>query len=233
MKYLHRYLNLVFSTDLLAPLALVVFYVIFLIIIKGVVPSSEEIIANAQSLYSRYGYELIFFGALFESLVLVNLLAPGSLAIGLGAVFARVGVLDLTTAVLSAILGAVLAVIIDYYLGYFGFSKVLTRFGLGKILLNAKQRLEKDPIKSFSLGFIHPNVGAIVSLAAGASKIKFKYFLGLATVSTAAWLSFWGILIYILGEVFLKILTKYFPLLAILFICIWVLSILYSKRRKV
>jgi membrane protein DedA with SNARE-associated domain len=231
-KQLHRHFHLVFSTDLIAPLALIFLYIVVLIIIRGVAPTSTEIIEHAQALYSRYGYELIFFGAAFEGLVLVNFLAPGSLTVGLGAVFASTGTLDLTTAVFAAILGVLIAYIIDYFLGLFGFSKVIERLGYSKILEETRIKLENDPVEVFSVGFIHPNIGAVISLAAGASRIKFWKFLGLAAVSTAAWMSFWGILIYILGEIFLRVFTRFFPLILVLVFSVWILSILYGRRKS-
>jgi membrane protein DedA with SNARE-associated domain len=230
MKHLHRYVNHIFSTDLIAPLLFIVFYIVFLIVIKNVAPSSEEIIAHAQSLYARYGYELIFAGAAAEGLILVNFLAPGSLTVGLGAIFSKTGTLDLTLAIFFAFCGAMSAYLVDYLLGYFGFSKIIYKLGYGQILDAARKKLEVDPIQSFSFGFIHPNIGAMVALAAGASKLKFGRFLGLSALSSAGWVTFWGLLIYVLGDIFLKIFSKYFLLIVIVILAFWVLSILYNKR---
>ncbi len=231
MKYIRRYFGLIISTDLIAPLCLIIFYIIFIIFLRNVLPSSQEIIVHAQALYARYGYELIFFGAVAEGLILINLLAPGSLTIGLGAVFARAGVLNLPTAILVAFLGAMIAYIIDYALGYFGFSKMLNRFGLEKVLKSTNTKLEKNPVQAFSLSFIHPNIGCMVSLAAGVAKMKFWRFLILSAAATIAWCIFWGILIYALGDIFLKIVTKYLITIIVFGIIIWILSMVYNKRK--
>jgi membrane-associated protein len=232
MKTLKSHLHLAFSTDLIAPLALILLYIGFLIFLKGSLPPTEEIIQHAESLYARYGYEVIFLGSILEALVLVNLIAPGSLAVGLGAVFARTGQLDLIIAVFSAFLGVMLAYIVNFFLGYFGFGGLISKVGYKHLLEGTKKEIEKDKIKTFGIGFIHPNVGALVSLAAGSAKMKFASFFYLAALSSIAWISFWAILIYSLGEVVLRLLTRFFPLIILLILSAWILSILYSRREK-
>ena len=70
-------------------------YALFLIILRQILPPQDELVIHLSGLYSRFGYEMIFIGAFLESLVLINFLVPGVVAIGLGAVFARVGELNL------------------------------------------------------------------------------------------------------------------------------------------
>lgn len=219
------------STELIVPALLIAFYITFLLLLKGTIPSSEELIAHLGSLYGRFGYEVIFIGATLEALLLVNLFVPGSVAVAFGAIFARSGQVDLTYAVIAAALGAIFGFIIDFAVGYFGFGVFIKRLGYGNIIEKAKNQIKKYGVKTFILGFIHPNIGSFVALASGALKMNFLTFLTLSSLSTLAWVSFWGLLVFALGEVFLIILTKYIWVLILLVLSVWILSTLYGKAK--
>jgi len=175
---------------------------------------------------------MIFIGAFLESLVLINFLVPGVVAIGLGAVFARVGELNLGYGILAATAGCVLGYIIDYGVGSLGIGEILKRVSSQKFLNDTKRKVEKYALISFVLGFIHPNTGAFMSVAVGASKITFKTFFVLATLSTLVWMSLWGILIFAFGELFLIILTKYVFAITVFLISAWLLVLILKKKDK-
>lgn len=227
-----KILRLDLSTELIVPIVLISLYVGFLIALRGTIPTSAELIAHLSSLYERFGYEVIFIGAALEALVLVNLFVPGTVAVAFGAIFARSGEVNLTLAVLAGTSGAIFGFIIDFLLGYFGFGKLIKRLGYGSFIEKAKNQLEKYGVKTFMLGFIHPNIGSFISFAAGAIKLNFLWFLILAGLSTLAWVSFWGILVFAIGEVFLIILTKYIWILIFLVLSVWILSTIYGKTKK-
>lgn len=226
-----KILRLDLSTELFVPVILIVLYIIFLISLRGSIPSSEELISHLASLYERFGYEVIFIGAALEALVVVNLFVPGSVAVAFGAVFARSGQVDLTLAVLAGTFGAMVGFIIDFLLGYLGFGRIIKRLGYGNLIGKARIQIEKYRVKTFILGFIHPNIGSFISLAAGTLKIGLARFLVLSSLSTLAWVSLWGILVFALGEVFLIILTKYVWVVILLVLSVWILSSLYGKTK--
>lgn len=213
---------------------LVVFYVGFLILVRRSFPTSEELLSSVSSFYGNWGYEIVFIASLVEALILINLFVPGTVAVGLGAVFARVGELDLTIGIILAVFGALLGYILDYCLGFFGLSKVIESLGFKRSLEKSIRFLQISSIRSFSLAFIHPNIGAIASFAAGSLKMNFTKFLTLSSLSTIAWYSLWGILGFALGEVFLKVLTKYAFVLLIFILSVWILAIVYGRlgRRR-
>ena len=212
------------TTELLVPVLLIALYVAFLVALRGVLPEPEELISTLSSLYARFGYEIIFIGAMLEALVLVNFFLPGITALALGAVFARAGQLDLTFAVLVASMGAILGYLVDFILGYYGFGRIIKRMGYLNPNGRIYQQLERNRIRSSILGFIHPNLGSFLALTAGTLKLNFFKFFFLASISTLAWVTIWGILVFALGEIFLTILTKYFILILLLVISIWILG---------
>jgi len=226
-----KVLRIELSSELIAPITILLIYIALLIFLRGSMPTSEEIFANLTNLYRRFGYEVVFLGALLEALLLVNLIVPGLIIVAFGAIFARAGEIDLTTLVVVAVVGAVLGYIIDFLLGYFGFGKIIKKIGYGKILTQAKSQLEKSLVPTFALGFIQPNIGSFIALAAGALKINFRTFMLLTTLSTVAWASFWAVLIFALGEVFLIILTKYIWIVVLFALSVWLLTTLYSSKK--
>ncbi len=227
-----RLLRRIFSISIIEPIALILVYVGFLYLMDGVMPDSERLIEHLESLYQRYGYEIIFLGAILESLVVVNILAPGMVALAFGGVFARTGQLDLSMAILAAVAGALAGYVIDFFLGYFGFSKVIGRLAGLDTLDRIKTQVNKADLKIFSLGFFHPNLGSIIALAAGTVEMKFAKFLSLASVSTLVWFCLWGILVYTLGDIVLVILTKYLPAITIIFTSVWLGIFLYGRRKR-
>lgn len=195
-------------------------------------PPQDELIVHLSGLYERYGYEMIFIGAFFESLVLINFLVPGVVTIGLGAVFARVGDLNLGYGILAATAGCMLGYVIDYVIGSLGIGEILKRVSNKKTLDETKKSVEKYALKSFILGFIHPNIGAFVSIAVGASKVTFKTFFILVTLSTLFWMSLWGLLIFTFGKLFLVVLTKYIFAISIFLGAVWILVLLFRKSMR-
>lgn len=214
------------------PTLCIIIYVVFLILIKRSYPTSEEFLNNISSFYGRFGYEIIFLGSMLEALILINLFVPGVVALGLGAVFARAGELDLTVGIILAVSGALLGYVLDFALGFFGFFEIVKELGWNKALEKVRVELQKSTVRSFSLGFIHPNIGAIVSVASGTLRMNFVKFLSLSFLSTLAWYSLWGILGFALGEVFLTLFTKYAFIIMFFILSVWVLTILYGRWSR-
>lgn len=216
--------------SLILPIAVISLYLAFLIIVRESLPSSKDLVSYLSSIYGRYGYEIVFLGSLLEAVVLVNFFVPGAAAMGLGAVFARSGQLDLTVAILTATGGAIIGYTLDFALGFWGFSALLEKTAFGKDISKLRQNLERSRLRTLSLSFIHPNIGSFGSLAAGTLKMHFVKFLPLSAFSTVFWYSLWGILVFVLGEIFLIVLTRYAFVLILLAVSFWILRVLFTKK---
>jgi len=232
MGRLKKILELFFSSALIAPLVLITVYLGVLFLIKGTTLTPDQVISHFASLYSRYGYEIIFAGALMEALVVINFFVPGITIVVLGAVFARSGQVHLTYGILAAAVGSIVGFMIDFALGYFGFYHIVNRLGYGLALTKAKGQIDKSAVRTFALGFIHPDIGSFIATAAGILRMNFVNFLVLTTFSTLAWVSFWGLLVFAFGRVFLTILTKYTLVLVILVFSVWVLLTIYENSKE-
>lgn len=225
-----RFVKAIIKNDLILPITLLATYIVFLIIARGVVPTSEELIAVFADLYLKYGYEIIFVSALLEGLVLVNLFVPGMVALALGAVFARTGQTDLTLVILVASLGIILGYIIDFLMGFFGFGDTLKKIGYGGFLNTSKEKLMKFGNRGLIIGFFHSNVGSFLAFAAGMMRFNFVNFLIIAIASTLIWATLWGIAAYYFGDVFLYLIKKYSFLLVLLVFAFFVIAGYWKYR---
>ena len=217
---------------LIIPAFLVGLYLFLFFIVDGIIPGPKVLVEQLSSLYGSYGYEIVFISAILEATVVINMFFPGIFAIAFAAVFARSGQIDLSIAVILAAVGAMIGFLIDYTLGYFGFGRLIDKLGERGLLKKVKNHLHVSYFKTFGLGYFHPNVGSVVSLAAGALKIKVLNFIVLSTFSTIGWLSLWGILAFAMGDLFTTIVVEYFYVLVLLIFSVWVLILFHEYNRK-
>ncbi len=230
-------LKRIVSDEVFLPVLILVIYLLFLFFIRGSLPPTPEIIRSLAHLYQQHGYQIIFAASVLEALLLVNMFVPGGVVIATGAVFAKSGSLELPGVILAASLGLIVGYILDYGLGYFGFSKVLIGLGYGKFLDQTKQKLITSGSKALIFGFIYSTVGSFLAMTAGIIRMNFGQFLLVSTISTLFWVTVAGISVYLLGEVFITIITKYSFLLILLLILGFLLSkithLLKIKFKKV
>src|SRR5437588_11329253 len=92
----------------------------------------NEWIERLGEFYNDYGYLTVFLGTLGENTALLGLLLPGNSLALLGAVYARLGTLNLGWVILLATLGTILGYHIDYFLGRFVLARVATRWSTRK-----------------------------------------------------------------------------------------------------
>lgn len=229
---IRRFTQMVIGSDIILPAFLLIAYAVFLFFIRGILPTSEELVNLFSKYYATYGYEILFVAALLESLVLINLFAPGQVALALGIVFARTGETELPLVMLAVISGIVIGFTVDYLVGYYGFSDLLKRFGQGGVFDKAKQELKKNGGRSIFISFINPNLGAYMSLAAGASRLEITMFGLISLFSICFWVISWSLLIYALGDMVLVIIKKYTLLLSMIFIGILIVSLTYKKSQS-
>lgn len=227
-----RFVEIIIGSDLILPVILLLAYAAFLFFIRGILPTSEELLNLFSLYYARFGYEILFVAALLESLVLINIFAPGQVALALGIVFARTGETHLPLVMLAVAAGVVVGYTIDYLVGYYGFGDILNKFGQEGVFKKAKDELKKNGGRSIFIAFINPNLGSYISLAAGATKLEITMYLAIALFSIIFWVISWSLLIYSLGDIVLILIKKYSLLLSLIFIGILIASFAGSIRKK-
>jgi len=203
-------------------------YTAILFVIRSHIPDAPLIIQKIKRIYGQYGYDLIFLGALLEGTFIVGFYVPGSFIILLGSALARTGVVSFPLVVLFGTLGLTLGYTINYFLGRYGWYRILAGFGFTKQLQTAQVKLLEYQDKALFLGYIMPSTGSFLSTAAGALKLPFKKFILKTLVVQAFWSLILGGLAYIFGMAFIQIFLQYFGFV----VFVWVLLYFLKRLRK-
>src|SRR2546430_10219829 len=83
--------------------------------------------------YNQYGYLTVFLGTLGENTAFLGLVLPGNSLALLGAMYARLGTLNLGWVIVLATLGTVLGYHVDYLLGRFVLAGVANRWSVSRL----------------------------------------------------------------------------------------------------
>lgn len=230
-NWLMRFLKLLLSLDILIPVFGLVIYLSVFFVFRGTLPSGQELVADFGAIYAKFGYKIIFLAALLETLIFINFLVPGQLAMVLGIVFAKTGYINLQLVIVTIIAGALCGYLIDYLIGYFSFYNAFKKTEYVKYLKKAQIQITKLGVRALFLGFIHATVGSFTSVAAGTLNLNLFKFSLVALIATTFWTCLWGALIYSFGDLFISLLTKYLIFLLAAFIIFMIsLKVINLKR---
>ena len=182
-------------------------------------PSPEETYASIVQFFTIYGTPVIAISALIEGIVLVNFYFPGSAVILIGVATARGD--PLRAAYLIAVVSGAffVAAQLNYCLGLFGFRKAVLKLGGKAWLARTEKWYAQYGAKVIPLTFIHPNVGAFMSVACGNARFKFVHFAILTFFSIIVWNSFWGVFAYLFPKEVANVATQ--PMLLLSGFLLW------------
>ncbi len=169
-------------------------------------PTFDETIAYAKSMYQVHGYLVVFIAALLEGTLFLNWYLPGSVVIIVGTVFAIDGGQSVLITAMLVCLGLFITSIVNYLLGKYGWYKILLRFGLGAEIDKIQRRIEKYGLLIMIISYAHPHTGSLVSTSAGILRMKAKTFILYTAVSYVIWACVWTTVAYAVGPQFLEIL---------------------------
>jgi len=180
-----------------------------------------------------YGYIIIFIFLFFG---IVGIPAPEeSLLFFLGILILH-NQLSFLLTVLFSVLGAFIGMLTAYTCGKFLGNSFISKFG--KYVGITDQRLEKvkgrytiNVHKSIIFGFYMPGIRQINPYFAGITKIPFLKFVLLSLVGSIVWTVPFILGGYYLGKVF-NINPKYVPYLGVLFLFIFLISVLINYIKK-
>lgn len=171
-------------------------------------PNSSEISQSFINVYKEYGLVIIFIAAFLEALFVISMYLPASLVIVLSAfafgfdtrILFQIGILSL--------LGFTLANVVNFYLGKYGYYKILLKLGGKKSILKVQRDFQKHSFKTIFLTAFHPNFLAITMISAGITKSNLFRVLLQSMVSLVFWITTWMVLITILLKDSLGSLTE-------------------------
>jgi membrane protein DedA with SNARE-associated domain len=199
-----------FSWLQILPFFVIVGYIVAIFLIKGRLPTPEDLINTIREWYMLYGNYLVFIAALLEATFLLGLYVPGSTVILFGAALSKSGAIGLPGVLILADVGLILGYTLNYFLGKYGWYHVLSKFGLEGGIQEAKEKIHKYGKGAFFVGYIFPNSGAFLSTAAGVMKVPFWQFFLYSVLSQTFWIVVWGSVAYFLGSFFVDLFMKYF-----------------------
>lgn len=191
-------------------------------------PPEEELIGIARTYFEKYGLWILLLSAIIEGTVLVGWYYPGSLVIFLGVILAGTNIPLVIQAVLTISLGLLIAYVANFFLGKHGWYKLLMKFGLKDALEDAKERVARYGLPAIFMSYWQPNLAALVATSAGILDFSFKKFMAYSISAVLLWNTFWGILVYFIGEGVLHLVGLRFILLVIF---AWLIYRIYKEKK--
>ncbi|MBT3864735.1 DedA family protein [Candidatus Peregrinibacteria bacterium] len=216
------------------PIGILLFLGVFLAIWHLVgLPSFTEILEYSKNAYEVHGYWVVFLAALAEGTLLLNWYLPGSVVMVMGTVFAIDGSQSVFLTVVLINSGLFIMSVVNYWLGKYGWYKLLLKFGLRKEVEKVKGRILKHGVKYIMIGYFHPHIASLIATSAGILHMKFRRFLFYTVVAYVFWTSLWVAVTYVGGEQFLA-LVNFQNLL--LLVGLWIVGMgvqyLWKMRQK-
>lgn len=137
---------------------------------------------GALEALATYGYPLLFLAAAAEHTFILGLLVPGDVIVLLGGALAARGLLSLELCFLFVLLGVLVGLNISYFIGLYGGTPLLARwgfrFGLTEVRIDAvKAYFQRHGAKTVFLSSFIAGFKNLVPAIAGASRMSFpRYF---------------------------------------------------------
>jgi membrane protein DedA with SNARE-associated domain len=170
--------------------------------------SLDEWLKLSGEFYDQYGYLAVLLGTLGENTALLGLLLPGNSLVLLGAVYARLGTLNLGWVILLASLGTLLGYHIDYLLGRFVLTHVASGWSTSRLgrrirlagrLRLARRLIAKHGGKAILMSHFIGHLRSFVALSTGMTRMKYLRFLGYELVAAVLWNTAFCLLGYLLA----------------------------------
>ncbi len=194
-------------------------------------PKDDELIEIIRNWFNQYGLWIVLVSAIIEGVLLVGWYYPGSLVIFLGVIFAGKDIPQVIITISFVTIGLLVAYILNYAIGRYGWYKLLLKFGIKAPVENAKRRLTKYGLKGIYGSYWQPNLAALTSTAAGILHFPFKKFLKYSLIATIIWNVFWGSLVYFLGESALNLVANIY--IVFIGIGVWIAIRLIRKPKSI
>ena len=211
------------------PLAiLVAFLVLYAVWIALDLPPEETIIEIARGYLDRYGVVIVLIAAYLEGLLLIGWYFPGTLVIIFALIVAGQDVARVAQVAALAGSGLVAAYVTNFFIGKYGWYRMLLAFGLREPLDKAKVRLTKYGLSAILTTYWQANLASVISTAAGILQFPASRFIAYSIAAEAFWVTFWSTLIFFLGRAALSLAGFRIILLMIV---IWIALRLIFRRR--
>lgn len=191
-------------------------------------PPREVFIEWLRALIVQYGYVIVFVGAFIESLLVIGWYFPGSLIIFISVIFAP-------TPAAAAVSVAIVTVALwcgytfNFLLGRYGWYRVLVAFGVKEYIDQAKDKLTKYGILAVFSSYWSPGLASFIATAAGVLHYPMYKFLTYSLIAVVIWNTFWGLLVYHIGE---RALNMFLSWPFMIFVIVLWIGVRYWNEKK-
>jgi len=192
-------------------------------------PPEDEMKLIVSGWIATYGLLIVLIGSFLEALLFVGFYFPGSLVIFLSVALSPNPKVAFIT-VLFVSIGMFFGYSSNYIMGKYGWHRLFLKLGMKNGIENAKIKMQKSDVRYVMYTFWNPGLAAFTSTAAGILHIGYYRFAGLAVLAIAIWNTFWGILVYSLGESALSLIGFTLVLKVIAFWLIVEVGIFFWKK---
>jgi len=148
--------------------------------------------------YTSYGLVIILLASFIEALFIISIYLPASLVIVLSAFALGFDLITLVSIGGLSIIGFTIANIINYYLGRYGYYRVLLKLGGRSSIKKVEEDFNNNQFKTIFLSSFHPNFLAITMVYAGISKSNLGKVIFQSIISLVFWVSLWMLIITLL-----------------------------------
>ncbi len=188
------------------------------------------------NLISQYGYAGMFLGMVLEAVIII---IPSEAILATGGILASRHIFSFWNAFLVGLLGSVFCAIVIYFMGYFGGSAFVKKYG--KYFFMKEEDLEKSNSWFNKYGLISSLVGrnlpiirTLISLPIGIMRLSFVKFLIYTVIGSIPWTFIFVYVGYTLGNGW-TVVNQYIAKLKTpikIILVLLVISYLYKKIKK-
>ncbi len=216
------------------PLILLVIYFFIALIWKIFnFPSDQQLIKITTDYFNRYGLLVVFISALIEGFLLLGQYFPGSFIIFLGVISAGKDVFKASEVVAIVSLAFFISYTLNYWVGKYGWYKLLVKFGLKKSLEDAQGKITKQGMNAIFFSYWEPNLASLTATAAGILQAPLAKFSLYSLIGVVIWNIFWGTLVYSLGSFALQITgLKYILIIFVIWAVTLIMRDYYLRHKK-
>ncbi|MES3005180.1 MAG: VTT domain-containing protein [Patescibacteria group bacterium] len=168
-------------------------------------PPRDEVLRIVTEFVNEYGITVIFLSAVVEGLLLAGNYFPGGAVIFIGVMSAVGNIPRAMFVVVVVCIAFTVSYTADYFIGKYGWYKLLIKFGLGGSVESMKEKVLKHLFTAVLSSYWLPNMASICSTTAGIMQIPFRKFILYSTIGVVFWNAFWGIFVYITGDALLRL----------------------------
>jgi membrane protein DedA with SNARE-associated domain len=197
---------------LLAALSLPLLFIFLIVGLKVVwwllgLPHDDDLIAIVRGFFDTYGLAALFIGALIEGMLVLGFYFPGGLVIFLSVVIAGKDIPRVATVVALVSAAFTIGLSIDYFLGKYGWHRVLLKFGFRQEMEKAERRLERRGLLAILFTYWDVNLASFTATAAGVLRYPWWRFVAYSAIFITLWNSVWAAMIYFIGTTALRFVT--------------------------